>query len=197
MPADWREADERARGLIAAGRYAEATELAARELGPEILAYVHVLTRDVDDANEAYAQFLLRLTEKLPSFRAEASLKAWMYAIARNAALDLVRAGKKHHVRLSQAPSIAETPRSTVPPHLLSENLRRLRSLFESLPDDDRELMVLRVDRNLPWRDIAAILEPDRGGAELERAAAGLRKRFERIKALIREHLAGPGGAGA
>lgn len=54
-------------------------------------------------------------------------------------------------------------------------------------------LLILRVDRNMPWRDLALIMMEDSdaeaGAAAVEREAARLRKRFERIKADLK-HLA-------
>ena len=62
------------------------------------------------------------------------------------------------------------------------------------LPEDDQTLLVLRVDRNLPWRDIALVLlGGDAGDDALTRKAAALRKQFERVKDELRrlaaEHL--------
>jgi hypothetical protein len=47
----------------------------------------------------------------------------------------------------------------------------------------------LRVDRRMPWRDIARVMADD--GDDLERLSASLRKRFERVKERLRAHLAG------
>ncbi|HZJ66037.1 MAG TPA: hypothetical protein VFD36_21170, partial [Kofleriaceae bacterium] len=56
------------------------------------------------------------------------------------------------------------------------------------LDDDDQTLLILRVDRNLAWRDIAQVLlgEDARPG-ELTRKAATLRKQYERVKVRLRE----------
>ena len=51
-----------------------------------------------------------------------------------------------------------------------------------------RTLLVLRVDRRMPWRDIARVMADD--GDDLERLSASLRKRFERVKERLRAHLA-------
>ena len=48
--------------------------------------------------------------------------------------------------------------------------------------------LVLRVDRGLPWADIAQVmLGEDAGADELTRCSAQLRKRFERLKIRLRE----------
>jgi len=72
--------------------------------------------------------------------------------------------------------------------------LARLRA---SLSVEEQTLLVLRVDRELEWEEIAEVLgpgpedddtPPGGGGARpAARRAAALRKRFERLKARLRE----------
>lgn len=63
----------------------------------------------------------------------------------------------------------------------LPERARQVDRIREGLDPDERALLVLRVDRALPWEDAAAALS-----AEGERVtAAALRKRFERLTAKI------------
>jgi RNA polymerase sigma-70 factor (ECF subfamily) len=59
------------------------------------------------------------------------------------------------------------------------------------LPQEDQELLMLRVDRDLPWDALAEVL---RGDDEIpltpdvrKREAARLRKRFQLIKDRLRE----------
>ena len=67
-----------------------------------------------------------------------------------------------------------------------------MRSLREHLDPDDQALLVLRVDKDLPWRDISLVfLGPESSEAELVRQAALLRKRFERVKTKLRALMAG------
>ena len=44
--------------------------------------------------------------------------------------------------------------------------------------------MILRVNRQLPWRDIAQIIDDD--AEDIDKRAAALRKRFERLKDELR-----------
>ena len=61
--------------------------------------------------------------------------------------------------------------------------------LREALSDDDRELLLLRVDRGLSFTEIASVLNGLDPGQheELKREAARCRKQFERIKLRLRE----------
>jgi hypothetical protein len=51
-------------------------------------------------------------------------------------------------------------------------------------------LLQLHIDRNLPWAEIAMVMLGDTSAAdheEIARESARLRKRFERVKAELRE----------
>ena len=64
-------------------------------------------------------------------------------------------------------------------------------SLREKLTPEEQTLLILRVDRQMSWRDIATVMHDEEAGepdeAELKRNAAALRKRFERVKNNLRE----------
>jgi RNA polymerase sigma-70 factor, ECF subfamily len=53
--------------------------------------------------------------------------------------------------------------------------------LRAELPVEDRTLLVLRLDRELEWDEIAAVL----GAEGVPVSAAALRKRYERLKARL------------
>lgn len=58
----------------------------------------------------------------------------------------------------------------------------------DELAEDDRELLVLRVDRQMAYQDIARVtLGDDAAEVEVAKRSAALRKRFERLKLEIRE----------
>jgi RNA polymerase sigma-70 factor (ECF subfamily) len=94
---------------------------------------------------------------------------------------------------------LAAEVRSRTATYLLTEVKDQVRALRDRLTPDDQAILVLRVDRDLPWRDIARIMA-DEGESltepELVRRAAALRKRFERIKDELRA-LAQAAGLGS
>jgi DNA-directed RNA polymerase specialized sigma24 family protein len=80
--------------------------------------------------------------------------------------------------------------RSATEAHRRTAVKDRIRALREQLPDDDQTLLILHVDRALPWREIAMVMaeegEPLEGEA-LDRESARLRKQFERVKRQLKE----------
>jgi RNA polymerase sigma-70 factor (ECF subfamily) len=74
---------------------------------------------------------------------------------------------------------------------LRTETRTRLHSLRDSLPEEQRMLLVLRVDRQLAWNELARVLAETEGDAPLDDAAlakeaARLRKQFQLVKDRLR-----------
>ena len=173
----------------------EAATLAIRGYGPEILGYLAALTRNDADAAEVFSSFCENLWRGLPGFRWASSFRTWAYTLARHA---LSRYGRDPHRRagrhvalseVSEVLEIVEQVRSTTLVHLRTEVKNEFAVLRDKLEPDDRTLLVLRVDRQLSWTEIAHVMwseagEPDEAG--LKRTAAALRKRFERAKERLR-----------
>jgi RNA polymerase sigma-70 factor (ECF subfamily) len=77
--------------------------------------------------------------------------------------------------------------------HLRTEVKDKVAALRAQLDEEDRTILVLRIDRKLAWQDIARVLaDEELSDAEATKRSAALRKRFERIKDRLRK-LAGEG----
>lgn len=181
------------RDALTAGNARDAAHQAVELYGGEVLGFLHAVARDDDLANEAFGVFSEDLLRGLPSFRWDASLRTWCYALARNALHRLRRDPRRrarHNVSLSNQgadiSAIVEQVRTATLPFLKTEIKDELRRLREALDPDDHALLVLRIDRKMSWKDIARALPGD-DGQELDRRAATLRKRFERAKTMLRE----------
>lgn len=182
-----------------AARYHQATTRALECFGPEIFGYLVAVSRSEDEAGEAFAMFSEDLWRGIAGFRWQASLRTWAYQLARNALARLRRDTRRHagrEVALSRAPEVlgmADRVRTATLEYLRTEVKDQIAELRQQLDPDDQTLLILRIGRNMSWRDIARVLgdedEPD--PEALTRAAARLRKRFERVKqelaALARE----------
>jgi RNA polymerase sigma-70 factor (ECF subfamily) len=190
------DAESLARRCVSAGDVTAAAKLLIEAFGPEVLGWLNAMCRSPSDADDAFAATCERLVRALPTLRREGSLRTWMYVVARNIAYDQHRRERgRNAVPLSDAPELAALVHSTTAAYRATGNKDRLRVLRDALEPEDRTLLVLRVDRELPWRDIAEILAgSDDDPEQLTRDAARLRKRFERVKAQLRAHWDATGG---
>ena len=180
------------RGQLAAGEFDAATDRAIRAWGPEIYGWLTGVLADPTEAADAFAVFAEQLWQSLRRYDGRCSTRTWCYMLARHAAARVREARRRGAaIPLSQAPEVAAAVRTVTALHQQSAVKDALRALRASLAEEDQMLLVLRVDRDLGWREVAQILgDEDAAPADLDRHAATLRKRFERIKAELRKQLA-------
>jgi RNA polymerase sigma-70 factor (ECF subfamily) len=183
------EAEESIRSAWELGDFARATTDMLCYYGPEVLGFLAAVHHDESAAEEAFSVFAENLWRGIAHFEWKCSVRTWLYAVARNASLDVRRgaARRRRLVSTSDGP-ISEIPaavRTATVSILRTEARNAFARLRDELPEEDRTLLVLRVDRNLPWFDIARVFgahsEPD-----LKREAARLRKRFQFVKQRLR-----------
>jgi RNA polymerase sigma-70 factor (ECF subfamily) len=180
--------------LCGRGAFADAATWVLRVYGPEIMTYLLSLERSPDEAKDVFSEFCIAVWESLPRFRGECSLRTYAYAIARRQWARSLRKRARHRAEVTLTPeaeAIAEHIRTSTAEYLRSAARDRLARLRASLEDDDRTLLVLRLNRKLGWLEIARVMcdgeAPD--DAELGRISAQLRKRYERLKEKFRKEL--------
>lgn len=171
-----------------AGAYEDVMTAALDGYGAELFGFLVGLTGDHDRAGDVFGAVCERAWKGLPRLRWESSLRVWLYAIARN---EFLRAASRtrRDVPLSRVPSVEVAvvrARTATSPHLRTEVKAGFAKLRAALAPDDHMLLGLRLDRGLAWNDIARVLG-DGDPAHLARDAAALRKRYERLKARLRE----------
>jgi RNA polymerase sigma-70 factor (ECF subfamily) len=148
----------------------------------DVYAYVATLLRDRGTAEDVTALAFERAYRKRSSFRRErGSERAWLFGIARNAALDELRR------RQRLAPLLAE-PASPAPESYVEDAeraVRRLtvRSALAELSGRDRELIALKFHAGLANAEIARVLRTSEtnAGTMVHRAIEKLRKACHEI----------------
>jgi RNA polymerase sigma-70 factor, ECF subfamily len=154
-------------------------------LGPAILRYLRSMLRVEEDAADAFSQWSENVWTGLPSFRGESSLKTWGYRLAWNAAQNLRneawrKRGQRFATGQASALAMSIQTKSVV---VVERQRQALEELRAALSDEDRSLLVLRLDQQLSWNEVAEVLAAE--GKRIEPAT--LMKRFERVKAKLGE----------
>jgi RNA polymerase sigma-70 factor, ECF subfamily len=183
-------------GLIRDGAYDRAATLAFETYGPELYGFLVNHFGGESGAGEVFGQVGEDLWRGLPMFGFRCSVRTWMYVLARNAS-SRYRRSPWHQRRTGDSEldhAIAKV-RTETAPWLQTEVKDRWRALRESLDPDDRSLLVLRIDRDLPWEDCARITLEDEAADDvtIAREAARLRKRFQVLKEDLRERARAAG----
>lgn len=170
------------RRLFDVGDLRAAATLAIEGYGSEVCGYLAAVLQDDEQARDVFADTVAELWRELSRFRWEASLRTWIYTLARHRlAAYFTRNRRQRLVSLSRVPEVAEleaVARTTTVPWRRTEVKDAISRLREHLSVDDQTLLILRVDRGMSWRKIAHIMD--------ETNESALRKRFERIKRRLR-----------
>lgn len=183
------------RACLAQGNSSRAVELALCYCRAQIQIWLRTILPDEPDVSDAFSLFCEDLWKGLAGFRWESSFMTWAYRLAHNAAC-------RHARRLAReqptdhAPRVAaQTERSRTAPWIRSEIKSKFKRLREQLEPQDRLVLMLRVDRGMPWEDIVQILAHDTqfAKADLRRAASALRQRFQRVKTRLHALAAAEG----
>ena len=123
-----------------------------------------------EDAAEAAQEAFLAAWQGLPFFRGEASFSTWLYRLASNACVDLLRREGRH--RQSAGPSLDDEETSlsvpdTGPGPQEATERRELREQIEAglatLSPEHRQVLILREIHQLSYDEIARTLELDLG----------------------------------
>jgi RNA polymerase sigma-70 factor, ECF subfamily len=147
-----------------------------RDARDDVYAYAATLLRDAGAAEDVTAQAFERAYRKRRRYDARrGSPRAWLFGIARNAALDELRR-RKRTATMETEPA-ADTPG---PDDEAERALRRaaLRVALAGLAPRDRELIALKFHAGLDNAELAAVLgcSPTNAGTRLHRAVEKLRK---------------------
>lgn len=185
------EVEAATRARCDAGDVDGAMRLALQGYGEEVFSFLVVRMRNEDDANDVFSQACEDLLHTLRTFQWRCSLRTWFYRVARSAATRYQRSPMNRsdrRVALSNVSELVDQVRSRTVAHLRSEVKDRMRALREQLDADEQQLLLLRVDRDLSWNEIAEIIEEDADDeAQIARASARLRQQFQKLKDRLRE----------
>jgi RNA polymerase sigma-70 factor (ECF subfamily) len=155
-------------------------ELAARHREKALRVALALLGRR-EAAEDALQESFLHLVRARRSFRRGMRFAPWFYALVRNACRDELR---RRAVRLRDPAARSEPPAQTDPCDDLvrEEDCRAAGRAFAQLPDDDRELLALRIHGGLEFGEIARVLglAEDAAKKRAYRALDRLRRQLSR-----------------
>jgi RNA polymerase sigma-70 factor (ECF subfamily) len=167
--------------LLDAGELARAATALIRGYGPELLGYLIALLRNQDWARDVFAQFCEDAWRGLPAFRRECSVRTWCYVLAWNAARRFDKEAYRQRVRRIHTHELDDVVQ-VVTSNAIEVDRSRAARLRAQLSEIDQTLLILRIDRELSWEEIARVLSTPQEPLTLD----ALRKRFERIKTRLR-----------
>ena len=151
-----------------------------RSARDDVYAYVATLLRDRAAAEDVTAAAFERAYRKQRTYKpGRGSERAWLFGIARNAALDELRR-RKRAAALAAEPADVD---ATAPEDAVEAALRRaaVRVALTRIDPRERELVALKFHAGLDNAEIAAVLgvSVSNAGTQLHRAMTKLREAVE------------------
>jgi RNA polymerase sigma-70 factor, ECF subfamily len=143
-----------------------------------IYRYCWRRVRDHQEAEDLTSLIFIRALSKLPTYHG-GSFAAWLFQIAHNTVANHLR-DRRAQVPLEQAERIEAT--SFLPEHSPDDDdLACVARLIAALPEDQRELLALRIAGELSAKEIGVVLGKNEGAVRvaLHRIIQQLRTAYE------------------
>lgn len=129
-----------------------------------VFAFLVRMTGHRDDAADVMQETLVRVWRSLESYRDEGRFAAWLFTIARNAALDRARSARLRSVG-PLAEDVADPTADAAALTAYRELEADLDRALAGLPEPRRAVFVMRQESGLTFREIADALEIPLGTA--------------------------------
>ena len=149
------------------------------------------MTGNESDAEDVVQESFLRAYRQLGKFDERASFGTWLYRIATNCSLDLVRSRKRRSEQMAPADEEMENPILNLPGHdptpersaMSTEVRERVAEAMNELSATERTAFVLRHFEGMCIEDVSRVLECQPGAAKhsVFRAVQKLRRALEPV----------------
>ena len=176
-----------------AGKNEEAFSVIVGRYEKFVYSAVFAELKDPDDAFDVSQEVFIRLYNAAGGFRFESTLKTWLYRMCKNCAYDYMRKFYRHKaVQLSYKSPEEETAEDvevvseTTPEEeiLRREKINAVRKAVTELPEDMRDVIVLREFEDMQYSEIAQVLGISEGTVKsrISRAREHLKKVLENFR---------------
>lgn len=149
----------------------EAFSVLVKRYEKELYGYLKQYLGDENLAEDVFQTTFVQVFAKAGTFDPTRKVRPWLYAIATNQAIDLMRQlGRRNAVSIDQEfasnqgkrKSLLDTLRSDQPEplqHVATAELQEyVRATIDSLPQHSRDVVILAYFQGLPYADIAEVL---------------------------------------
>jgi RNA polymerase sigma-70 factor (ECF subfamily) len=167
---------------------AEALEQLVNKYEPMLYGYIVNMTQSRNDADDIYQEVWIRVIRKIGSYR-HRNFGGWLVRIARNIVIDRSRK-RKPDLSLDQEDLSGRAPVQSLageipePPRQLEagETGIEIAQAVRQLPPEQREVFIMRVQGDLPFKEIARIQK-----VSINTALARMQYALSKLRALLTE----------
>jgi RNA polymerase sigma-70 factor (ECF subfamily) len=146
----------------------------------KVFAYIRNHVNQIEDAEDLCSDVFIKIYSKIDTFdSSKASISTWIYAMTSNTVIDFYRTNHIH----SEIPEDLAEEKSLIEDEVLNnESLEILAKALKELPQEQRDIIVLRYYRGLTLQEVAAQMNLSYGVTKLRH-----REALGRLRDLIGE----------
>ena len=126
---------------------------------PGVMQVVYRLCGEAGLAEDMAQEAFLRAWINLPSFHPRSSLRNWLYRIAVNATLDVLRRRPEETLDDEAVQMLADQTAGPEATLIEKERVTQLQEALQSLPEAARSVLILREYGGLSYHEIASVLD--------------------------------------
>ena len=153
----------------------------------QVFRYAYHLLGHADDADDVKQETFLRAYRAISKFRSDCSLKTWLLRICTNLCRDRIKSKSRHKEVLydpHDVPADLFWDTDAIDPHEVAERSQMVavvRSALKGMPEDQRNIIMLREVEDLSYEEIAEVIGCSRASVKLRlfRARQRLRERVD------------------
>lgn len=124
-----------------------------------VIRLVYRMCGEVQIAEDATQEAFIRVWTKLSSYQPRSPFRNWLYRIATNAALDILRRKPEECLDDEDMSMLADQSSSPEVTLIEKEKNALLQDMVKSLPEAARSVLVLREYGELSYQEIAEVLD--------------------------------------
>ena len=163
----------------------------------QLYGFIVHLTGGADDADEIFQEVWFRVIRHIDSYE-DQNFAGWLFRICRNLVIDRARNRKRvvsledtagHHTDEgweSRVPAAGASPSEAASDQELG---RRIRVAVRALPEEQREVFLLRIEAYMPFKEIARVQ-----GVSINTALARMQYALARLQGLLKADYQALGG---
>lgn len=155
--------------------------------GGALLHFAHRLVGDLQTAEEICQDTMLKAWQQASALRMDGHLKAWLFRVARNNAIDHIR---RRRLLTEEYPRGAEPAATTAQPEVEAERswvAEEIISGVQSLPDHYQKVITMRFFQQMCYQEMATLL-----GIPLGTVKSRLNYALQRLSRTLLERGIGP-----
>lgn len=148
-----------------------------------IVNFVYRMIGDAGDADDVAQDVFVKAYRNIARYTSKGNFSTWLFALARNAAIDHLRWRRRHPLRPPDEPVEQEDTRSVRSEVTARETGKHIARAIAELPEDQRTAIILCEYHGMAYAEIAEVMNSSTKSVEsrLYRAKQTLRRRLRHL----------------